>query len=256
MNESQKYKTVMHQHLKQFTLEEDTIETMLFCAKKKYQHRRWIQRNLAIILPALLLLTGITTVGMPAYKQWRISVNQEKIPDLDPMRIVPISPSVQNRAEVERVFSSMDELEQFLGVHFLSSPLAKNSENLKIRYTGPTWNEIHIAPYITGDASFISYISSDEDSYTWIKGSLYKKPVDLTISFTSSPAQADVGMEYLGAYSFLEQYISAQGYPVNIIQEESAYESYIAVFVADGIKYELRTMTTLEELKNIVDSFY
>lgn len=67
--------------------------------------------------------------------------------------------------------------------------------------------------------------------------------------------------DYLGFYQFVENYTSAQGYAVNIIEdttEEENLENYVpekvAVFVADGIRYSLKGRTSLDEMKAIVDT--
>ena len=61
--------------------------------------------------------------------------------------------------------------------------------------------------------------------------------------------------EYVGEdFSFVEQYISRQGYKVNVIKLEYDPEWYIAIFVADGVRYELYGVRELEEIKEVVDS--
>ena len=60
---------------------------------------------------------------------------------------------------------------------------------------------------------------------------------------------------------FVEQYISKQGYRVNILEDtisETPPEDYVskktAIFVADGIRYSLTGQVSMETMKEIVDS--
>ena len=67
--------------------------------------------------------------------------------------------------------------------------------------------------------------------------------------------------DYEGMYEYVESYTSSQGYKVNLIQDTTDAENdqyYVsekcAVFVADGIRYTLKGRTSLETMKEIVDS--
>lgn len=62
-------------------------------------------------------------------------------------------------------------------------------------------------------------------------------------------------------YRFVEQFVSEQGYKVNLIEEENDgnqpqnfVSKKIAVFVADGIRYTLTGRTTVDNMKQIVNS--
>ncbi len=67
-------------------------------------------------------------------------------------------------------------------------------------------------------------------------------------------------IDYLGMYQFKENYISLQGYKVNLLEDtiKNKTENYIsekcAIFVADGIRYTLKGRTSFENMKYIVDT--
>ena len=62
-------------------------------------------------------------------------------------------------------------------------------------------------------------------------------------------------------YHFVEQYESAQGYLVNLVEDTIGEEppadyvsKKIAVFVADGIRYTLTGQVSLDTMKELVDT--
>lgn len=116
--------------------------------------------------------------------------------------------------------------------------------------------------YILGDTGNYNYLPN-EDFYTYDHGKEYYSPVSLTVDIMLSEAQMKNGWDtdYLGFYEFKENYVSAQGYKVNLIEDttgEDNVENYVsekcAVFVADGIRYTLKGRTSYENMKNIVDT--
>lgn len=95
---------------------------------------------------------------------------------------------------------------------------------------------------------------------------MFGSPIDMEIWIVNSEAQLQHGFEFefLGMYEFIETYITKEGFKVNILRDTSVIEDeakkikpkYIAVFVADGIQYNLSGVTTLETFKDILDSFH
>ena len=102
--------------------------------------------------------------------------------------------------------------------------------------------------YIVGDTGNYNYLPN-ADFYTYDYGEEYYSPVSLTVDIMLSEAQMKNGWDtdYLGIYEFKENYVSAQGYKVNLIEDttgEDSVENYVSekceVFAANGIQYTLR----------------
>ena len=63
--------------------------------------------------------------------------------------------------------------------------------------------------------------------------------------------------DYLGMYESMEEYQSAQGYKVNLIQDNNGDEKLnevvvsekIAVFVSNGIRYTLKGRVSVDTMK-------
>ena len=92
---------------------------------------------------------------------------------------------------------------------------------------------------------------------------MYKSPISLQADIVLSETQLNNlwTTDYLGMYSFVEQFVSEQGYKVNLIEEtidgnqpQNFVSKKTAVFVADGIRYTLTGRTTVENMKQIVNS--
>lgn len=116
--------------------------------------------------------------------------------------------------------------------------------------------------YIIGDTTNYQYLS-EEGFYEYNHGEEYYSPVSLTIDMMLSQEQEKNGWEsdYLGLYQFKDNYVSEQGYQVNLIEDmtdEGRNPNYVsekcAVFVADGVRYTLEGRTTFENMKKIVDT--
>ena len=115
--------------------------------------------------------------------------------------------------------------------------------------------------YILGDTSNYSY--NDEGFYSYDEGNLYKSPISIQADIILSETQLNNvwTTDYLGMYGFVEQFVSEQGYKVNLIeskndgnQPQDFVSKKIAVFVADGIRYTLTGRTTVDNMKQIVNS--
>ena len=102
-----------------------------------------------------------------------------------------------------------------------------------------------------------------ENKFQYEHGEVYYSPISLSMDLILSQEQLEQGWatDYLGFYEYVESYTSKQGYKVNLIwnsTEENVSEDYIsekcAIFVADGIRYTLCGHTSMEMIKEIVDS--
>ena len=105
---------------------------------------------------------------------------------------------------------------------------------------------------------FRSYLE-EEDRYEYEHGKTYYSPVSLNIDLILSDEQLKNGWDtdYLGMYESMEKYQSAQGYKVNLIQDNNGDEKLnegvvsekIAVFVSDGIRYTLKGRVSVDTMK-------
>ena len=92
----------------------------------------------------------------------------------------------------------------------------------------------------------------------------YYSPVSLNVDLILSDEQLENGWDtdYLGMYESIEEFQSAQGYKVNLIQDTNGKETAdkdvvsekIAVFVSDGVRYTLKGRVSIDTMKDIVDT--
>lgn len=255
-------KSLIDDAMGDIVVNEEAMEQFVSKRITVYKRRR---RGSKIFFITFLLLLCTMPVAAKSIYNWKINVNDKKTLVLDEMKVISINSHVNKYEDLKKTFFEIEELETFLGVHFLQSPYALDEQICRIRYQkiGPGYNSVNISAYIPGDAQNIVF---DDESrgdmalYTWNAGNLYKKPFDLEILFISDKEQQNFGYDFLGIYEFVEKYQSKQGYTVNILKKgDSVYENdiqeYLAVFVADGMYYELSGITTRDELLKIIDSF-
>lgn len=79
--------------------------------------------------------------------------------------------------------------------------------------------------YIIGDTANFRYLE-EEDRYEYEHSKTYYSPVSLNIDLILSDEQLKNGWDtdYLGMYESMEEYQSAQGYKVNLIQDNNGDE--------------------------------
>lgn len=228
------------------------------------------------ILCVMLFGTAVFAAGSLLYS--KIQVNQESIPDLEPMEVVDIKSvesSVTECGVLEKTYSSIAELEKDLGIGLLNTEFASDSAFTKIIYKklGGSYHVIDVQEYILGDLSNIQEWKGDpidntkegnDEWYVWTQGNIYKTPVDLKIEIITDPSQQELDTEYMGYYKYVETFTSEQGYIVNVLQDTVAEgktdlpEGYtpqtLMIFVADGIRYTLEGHVPVDTLKEIVNS--
>jgi len=194
---------------------------------------------------AILMLCG-TTAYAGYYIFSAIAVNDEVLPALDEMEVVEVN-SLNVKADeygvIKIAFNDYDDVSRILGINLLNADLSDNNTCMSgnITTNNKDYLMINVDNYIPGDSS----------------------PISLSVDIILSEEQKQNGWEtdYLGLYKFAGNYISEQGYRVNLVEDTAdgnEAENYIsekcAVFVADGIRYTLRGRVSTEEMKNIVDS--
>ncbi len=226
----------------------------------------------------VILFVGTTTVGAVEYFS-ELYVNDEKLPALDSMTIVEMNRINGDQDEYGflRVgFSDYDELKEMLGISLLGTEYSIPHDYMigEIDTDNKDYAMIKIENYIVGDTT--NYRSAEEEPtyrfeyegipYTYDAGEDYYSSVKLEISMILSEEQNTIGFDkdYLGMYEFVEQYTSEQGYKVNLLEStvadgaenlpENFHTKQIAVFVADGIRYELSGHVSVDTMKEIVDS--
>lgn len=229
------------------------------------------------VMIVLTFLLGGTTVFAGYYFLNKVNVNETTLPKLDEMQVVEIAPLQTETDAYGRVrteFFDYAALQDALGIDLLDSKYAAEQSYLqgKIETDGKDYAIIKMENYIIGDTRNYTYWE-EEDRYQYEHGEAYSSPVSLSIDLILSQEQLAQGWEtdYLGFYEYAESYTSKQGYKVNLIQDTTGDEKtgdetigdntaadYIsekcAVFVANGIRYTVRGRTSMETIKEIVDS--
>ena len=228
---------------------------------RRNQHK--ILKTVAASLAILML--GGTTVAAGYYFVNKISVNDEV---LDEMHVVDIKKMEKPKDEfgtIEQDFEDYDAIQKELGIDLLDTELANNNDYLQGHITtdDKDYAMITMNNYIIGDTANLRYLE-EEDRYEYEHGKTYYSPVSLNIDLILSDEQLKNGWDtdYLGMYESMEEYQSAQGYKVNLIQDNNGDEDLnegvvsekIAVFVSDGIRYTLKGRVSVDTMKTIVDS--
>ena len=191
-------------------------------------------------------------------------VNELELPELDSMKITK---QIKNREKniKQQSISRMNykQIQEQLEVSLLNSELSKDDRYMitDVETDNKDYAIIKCDNYILGDTSNYSY--NEEGFYSYDEGNLYKSPISLQADIILSQTQLNNvwTTDYLGMYSFVEQFVSEQGYKVNLIEEKNDgnqpqdfVSKKIAVFVADGIRYTLTGRTTVDNMKQIVNS--
>lgn len=191
-------------------------------------------------------------------------VNELELPELDSMKITK---QIKNREKNIKPQSisrlNYKQIQEQLGVSLLNSELSKDDRYMitDVETDSKDYAIIKCDNYILGDTSNYSY--NEEGFYSYDEGNLYKSPISLQADIILSETQLNNvwTTDYLGMYGFVEQFVSEQGYKVNLIEEkndgnqpQNFVSKKIAVFVADGIRYTLTGRTTVDNMKQIVNS--
>ena len=191
-------------------------------------------------------------------------VNELELPELDSMKITKQIKNIEKNIKPQSI-SKMNykQIQEQLGVSLLNSELSKDDKYMisDIETDNKDYAIIKCDNYILGDTSNYSY--NEEGFYSFDEGNLYKSPISLQADIILSETQLNNvwTTDYLGMYGFVEQFVSEQGYKVNLIetkndgnQPQNFVSKKIAVFVADGIRYTLTGRTTVDNMKQIVNS--
>lgn len=190
-------------------------------------------------------------------------VNELELPELDSMKITK---QIKNREKNIKPQSisrlNYKQIQEQLGVSLLNSELSKDDRYMitDVETDNKDYAIIKCDNYILGDTSNYSY--NDEGFYSFDEGNLYKSPISIQADIILSETQLNNvwTTDYLGMYGFVEQFVSEQGYKVNLIEEKNDgnqpdfVPKKTAIFVADGIRYTLTGRTTVENMKQIVNS--
>lgn len=231
--------------------------------KKQMSHS--MLRYMAII--ALTFLIGGTTVFAGYYFFNKVNVNETTLPELNEMQIVEMSPlnaEVNKYGHIHKEFFNYATLQSNLGIDLLESKYATDQSYIQgsIETDQKDYAIIKMENYIIGDTHSYMYLEG-ENKFQYEHGEVYYSPISLSMDLILSQEQLEQGWatDYLGFYEYVESYTSKQGYKVNLIRdttEENVSEDYIsekcAIFVADGIRYTLCGHTSMEMIKEIVDS--
>ena len=232
---------------------------------KNYNGRRKSTKKLTIVLCMMVFaIVFSSTIYAVKLVNEQSKVNELELPELDSMKVTN---QIKNREKgiKPQSISRMNykQIQEQLGVSLLNSELSKDDKYMitDVETDNKDYAIIKCDNYIIGDTSNYSY--NDEGFYSFDEGKLYKSPISIQADIVLSETQLNNlwTTDYLGMYKFTEQFVSEQGYKVNLIEEtidgiqpQNFVSKKIAVFVADGIRYTLTGRTTVENMKQIVNS--
>ena len=191
-------------------------------------------------------------------------VNELELPELDSMKITKQIKNIEKSIKPQSISKiNYKQIQEQLGVSLLNSELSKDDKYMisDVETDNKDYAIIKCDNYILGDTSNYSY--NEEGFYSFDEGNLYKSPISLQADIILSETQLNNvwTTDYLGMYGFVEQFVSEQGYKVNLIEEKNDgnqpqdfVSKRTAIFVADGIRYTLTGKTTVDNMKQIVNS--
>ena len=232
---------------------------------KNYNGRRKSTKKLTIVLCMMVFaIVFSSTVYAVKLVNEQSKVNELELPELDSMKITKQIKNIEKSIKPQSI-SKMNykQIQEQLGVSLLNSELSKDDKYMisDVETDNKDYAIIKCDNYILGDTSNYSY--NEEGFYSYDEGNLYKSPISLQADIILSETQLNNvwTTDYLGMYGFVEQFVSEQGYKVNLIEEkndgnqpQNFVSKKIAVFVADGIRYTLTGRTTVDNMKQIVNS--
>ena len=232
---------------------------------KNYNGREKSTKKLTIVLCMVVFAIVFSpTVYAVKLVNEQSKVNELELPELDSMKITKQIKNIEKSIKSQSI-SRMNykQIQEQLGVSLLNSELSKDDKYMisDIETDNKDYAIIKCDNYILGDTSNYSY--NEEGFYSFDEGNLYKSPISLQADIILSETQLNNvwTTDYLGMYGFVEQFVSEQGYKVNLIEEkndgnqpQNFVSKKIAVFVADGIRYTLTGRTTVDNMKQIVNS--
>ena len=232
---------------------------------KNYNGREKSTKKLTIVLCMVVFAIVFSpTVYAVKLVNEQSKVNELELPELDSMKITKQIKNIEKSIKSQSI-SRMNykQIQEQLGVSFLNSELSKDEKYMisDVETDNKDYAIIKCDNYVLGDTSNYSY--NEEGFYSYDEGNLYKSPISLQADIILSQTQLNNvwTTDYLGMYSFVEQFVSEQGYKVNLIEEKNDgnqpqdfVSKKIAVFVADGIRYTLTGRTTVDNMKQIVNS--
>ena len=230
--------------------------------RRKTKHQRVLRTAAAVA--AVIVLGGTTAYAGYRFLN-RINVNDQTLPEIDSMRAVDVPDFPGEPDEYGTIsadYSSYDEVNALLGNRFLDSDLEGENPYMQVSvYTdNQDFGIISVENYLVGDTDNYQLVE-DIGLYNCDPGEVYSSSVSLEVSYMLSAEQEGNGWnsDYLGYYEYLDSYVSSGGYRVNLIEsttntEQDFVTEKTAVFVADGIRYELQGRVSVETMKEIVDS--
>lgn len=214
-----------------------------------------------------VFVLGGATVSAGYHILNNIQVNDEVLPELDSMEIVRINApnaAANEYGILEKDYGSYSELRKELDINLLDSELSGDNPYIQchIRTDPTSFAMITVNNFILGDTGNYQ-LMEETNRYSYDHGEVYDSPVSLSADLILGEEQMAHGWDtdYLGMYRFVEQYVSAQGYLVNLMEDTIGEEppaDYVskkmAVFVADGIRYTLAGQVSTDTMKELVDT--
>ncbi len=265
--ERAKIKSAIDKELSQVVLRRQAWDPIASSASARRRRRAPAWRAAALIL-AVLAFSGVS-VGAAYYINHRIYVNEEELPELDPMTLHQIAPPTVTPDEYglySKDYSSYDTAAQELQVPVLDSSLAADNPymHVSVETDNKDYAVISVHNYIIGDCQDFRQME-DERYYSQGHGQIFYSPVSLTADIILSDEQLANGWshDYLGYYQFVLNYVSSQDYRVTIVEDtvdgaaplpDGVVSEKCAIFVADGIRYTLSGRVSVDTMKEIVDS--
>lgn len=232
---------------------------------KNYNGRRKSTKKLTIVLCMMVFaIVFSSTIYAVKLVNEQSKVNELELPELDPMKITKQIKNGERNIKSQSISrENYKQIQERLGISLLNSGLSKDDKYMisDVETDNKDYAIIKCDNYILGDTSNYSY--NDEGFYSYDEGNLYKSPISIQADIILSETQLNNvwTTDYLGMYGFVEQFVSEQGYKVNLIetkndgnQPQNFVSKKIAVFVADGIRYTLTGRTTVDNMKQIVNS--
>lgn len=248
-------KKQMDEEMKKLSLSEEFGQETVTKAKENPVRKK---KKFPMAVAAMLAVVFVGTTSFAGYQIYqRIQVNGKDLPELEAMEIQEHEPIRGTKEEESgaktKAYPDYAKLKEDIKVPLLDTKYADAEFQEVLYHEAPQgkYELIRVLDYIPDKRDGKSVTGYEIDG-TQILSAI---SMNIYLALDETALETELNDEYVGEdFSFVEQYISRQGYKVNVIKLEYDPEWYIAIFVADGVRYELYGVRELEEIKEVVDS--
>ena len=228
---------------------------------RRYTNKRRKYSMIACVCLVLLFIPSVVVVSYRLYNnQICVGSSVLDVEQMHTVKVKKIEDQYNDEKNVVAVYSSYKELEKKLGVQFIHTCYEWDNSynNIFVETDNKNWVSIEIPGFIIGDLTNVEALYVNKKMYfKGLSSENYQTPIDMKAFLIISDSQLKTfqGNDYLGKYD-AETYVTKSGLKIVIIENKdvSIIPEIKAVFVKNGIQYELSGHVQKAKMKEILDS--